>query len=62
MQEALHIARLALLEGALCALLRESRFGEDPNDQPDGISVHLTDEGIDIVYTRAGVPVGGEGM
>lgn len=60
--EPLHAARLANVEGALCALLREAAIGEEPNDQPDGITVHLTADGVDIVYTRAGVPVGGEGM
>lgn len=58
----LHAARLANLEGALCALLREATAGEHPNDVPDSITVELKDGAIDITYLRGGVPVGGEGL
>jgi len=60
--EALHAARLAHLEGALCALLRAAATNEQPNDQPDGISAHLTSEGVDLTYWRNGTAVAGEGF
>lgn len=60
--EPLHAARLANAEGALCALLREAATGEHPNDQPDGLTVELDGDGLTITYTRAGLPVGGEGL
>jgi hypothetical protein len=58
----MHAARVALLEGAACALLREAARDYEPNDEPDGIVVRLTAEGLDVEYTRGGMPVGGEGF
>jgi len=80
----MHAARLALLEGALCALLRAAAENfEELNDYPDGISVasafsttcqifangsiyyirfRMDADGLDIEYTRGGMPVGGEGV
>ena len=60
--QALHAARLAHLEGALCALLREAAADHDPNHQPDGISARMDVDGIEIEYTRGGLPVAGEGL
>lgn len=61
----LHAARLANLEGALCALLREAGI-EDPNDAPDGLTVRAyVDEGqsvIELEWTRGGIPVAGESL
>lgn len=62
MHEALQAARLAQLEGALCALLRSAAHDFDVNDMPDGIVVHFNGDSIDIEYTRGGLPVGGEGV
>lgn len=64
MQEAMHAARLAQLEGALCALLREC--GE-VSDAPDAIVVraYSTFEGrveIDVEYLKAGIGVSGESL
>jgi hypothetical protein len=58
----LHAARLAQLEGALCALLREAREPTEfhPNDVPDGITARLHGDVLDIEYTRGGMPVAGE--
>lgn len=58
----MHAARLAQAEGALLSLLRAAGDGEEPNDMPDGIVVTLDGDGIDIEYTRGGIPVGGEGL
>lgn len=58
----LHAARLALLEGALLALLRAAADDEEPNDVPDGISVSYDGGHIEIEYTRGGLPVAGEGL
>jgi hypothetical protein len=58
----MHLARLAQLEGALCALLREAAADHEPNEQPDGIAVTLDADGVDIEYTRGGLPVAGEGL
>lgn len=56
-------ARLAQLEGAMCALLRECASQLDPNDQPDGLTVRLHPEtGLDLEYTRGGIVVVGEGV
>jgi hypothetical protein len=60
--EPMHAARLANLEGALCALLREAASDHEPNDTPDGITVRLDRDGIDIEYTRGDLPVAGEGL
>jgi hypothetical protein len=62
MQKAMHAARLAMLEGALCALFREAMEVEDPNEAPDGIVVHMDANGLDIEYTRGGIPVAAEGL
>lgn len=64
MVEAMHAARLAQLEGALCALLREC--GE-VSDAPDSIVVraYTTFEGrteIDVEYLRGGIAVSGESL
>ncbi len=58
----MHAARLAQLEGAACALLREAAADYDANDKPDGIRIVLNADGLDIEYQRAGFPVGGEGL
>lgn len=62
----LHAVRLAYLEGALCALLREASMTDDPNDAPDGVVVRaFVDAGqscIEIEYTRGGIPVAGESL
>lgn len=60
--QALHAARLAHLEGAMCALLREAAADYEPNHQPDGLTARLDSDGIDIEYTRGGLPVAGEGI
>ena len=66
MQTAMHAARLANIENAICALLREAATTEDPNDAPDGITVRAyADDGqsiIEIEYTRGGIPVAGESL
>jgi hypothetical protein len=64
--EAMHAARLANIEAAVCGLLRAARQA-DPNDTPDGLTVRVyTDEGgdqqIDVEYTRGGRPVWGESV
>jgi len=58
----MHAARLANVEGALCALLREAASDHEANDAPDAVSVRLDQDGIEIEYTRGGIPVGGEGL
>lgn len=58
----MHAARLAQMEGAVCALLREASADHDVNDIPDGIVIRLDRDGLDIEYTRGGIPVGGEGL
>ena len=58
----MHAARLAQLEGALCALLREAATDFDVNDAPDGIAVTMQHDSLDVEYTRGGIPVGGEGV
>ena len=63
--EAMHAARLVMLEGALCALLREAA-GVDGG--PDGIKVEafhdlqINELVIDIQYTRDGIQVAGESL
>jgi hypothetical protein len=61
----MHAARLAMLEGALCSLLRECHE-DDPLDGPDAISVRASvSEGqtvIELEYLRAGVPLAGESL
>jgi hypothetical protein len=58
----MHAARLAQLEGALCALLRAAGADHEPNDVPDAIAVRLDSEGVDIEYQRGGLPVAGEAI
>lgn len=60
--EPLHAARLALMEGALLALLREAAADHDANDAPDSIAVTLDAVGVEIEYRRGSMPVGGEGL
>lgn len=60
--DVMHAARLAQLEGAACALLREFSGGVDPDELPDGIVVRLGPDSLDIEYTRGGRPVAGEGL
>lgn len=57
----MHFARMAQLEAALLALLREAAR-EETFDEPDGISAHLTPGGLDITYWHGSVPVSGEGV
>lgn len=59
--EPLHTARLANLEGALCALLRAASTAEDGYDRPNEIRVTLDAAGIEIEYLQDGRQVGGEG-
>ncbi len=58
----MHLARLAQLEGALCALLRDAANDHDVNDCPDGVTATLNADGLDIEYTRGGLTVAGEGV
>lgn len=61
----MHLARLAQLEGALCALLREvyeAALLSEPTAAPDSISATLTHDGLEIEYRCCGTPVGGEGL
>lgn len=58
----LHAARLANLEGALLALLREAGCGTPPNDVPDGMAVRIDADGIDIQYLRGSIAVAGEAL
>lgn len=60
----MHAARMAAAHSALLALLVEHET-EAPPLRPDSIHAVLrrADDGVtlDLVYTRADVPVGGEG-
>jgi hypothetical protein len=58
----MHAARLAMLEGALMALLSHEQCEHPDTDAPDEIVVRLNIEGLDIEYQRAGLPIGGEGL
>jgi hypothetical protein len=58
----MHMARLANLEGALCALLRSAAQDHEANEAPDGLSVTIDADGIEIEYTRGGISVAGEGL
>lgn len=60
--EPMHAAHLALLEGALRSLLRSAGEGEEPNDQPDAITVRLDSHGVELEYLRGKVAVGGESL
>lgn len=59
--EVLQAARLAQLEGAILALLRDAM-----SDALDGVSITAeADEGqvvIDVTYTHKGTPVAGESL
>lgn len=64
MSDALHAARLVLVEAATLALLRESH---DDHDQHDEIVIRAARDfhgqtTIDITYMTHGMPVGGEGL
>jgi hypothetical protein len=64
MEDAMHAARLAVLEGAVVALLREAR---QQDGGPDGLTVVALTEvdgfvSIDIEYTRDGVQIAGESL
>jgi len=56
------IKKPLLLRYAMLALLCEAASDHDVNDSPDGIFARLDRDGLDIEYTRAGLPVGGEGL
>lgn len=63
-QQQLHAARLVAVHSALLALLFEQ---QGDNLLPvDGVTVSLShephSEGMDVIYTSNGQPVGGEGM
>jgi len=58
----MHIARLANVEGAVCALLRAAAADHEANDVPDGVVIRMTPDGLDIEYTRGGFVVAGEGL
>lgn len=60
----MHYARLAQLEAALAAVLR-AFVAEQPFPDattPNGLTVTLDESGLDIVYTRDGQHVAGEGV
>lgn len=57
----MHAARLASLEAALSALLREAQT-DVPFDTPDAVIVTFDSFGMDIQFTAEGVAVSGEGM
>jgi len=48
----IHAARLANLEGALCALLREACKDFEANEQPDAVMVRFHAEGCEVEYRR----------
>lgn len=60
----MHAARLVAAQSALLALLIEQQG--DNIARVDGITVSLTHteeaQGLDVIYTANGQPVGGEGM
>jgi hypothetical protein len=61
---AAHIARLALLEAALSAVLREAQ-GAEPFDEPDAVQVTLSASAGsvgEVTYMRDGHAVGGESL
>ena len=62
----MHAARLVAVQSALLALLFEQQ-GDNLNLQAiDGLTVTLShephSEGMDVIYTANGQPVGGEGI
>ena len=63
MEQAMHAARLVAVHSSLLALLTEQM----PEFEPDGITVTMTTDAeigtsLDVVYTRKGLPVSGEGL
>ena len=64
MEQAMHAARLVAVQSALLALLFEHQG--DNLHKVDGLTVTLShephSEGMDVVYTANGQPVGGEGI
>ena len=64
MEQAMHAARLVAAHSALLALLFEQQG--DNLHKVDGLTVTLRhephSEGMDVIYTANGQPVGGEGM
>jgi hypothetical protein len=63
MHEAMHAARLAMLEGAVCALLREC---SEEQGGPDQIVIRaartMDGETIDVEYITAGRQTWGESL
>lgn len=57
----MHVARLASLEAALSALLREAQT-DVPFDTPDALTVTFDAFGMDIQFMAEGVGVSGEGV
>ena len=64
MEQAMHAARLVAVHSALLALLFEQQG--DNLHKVDGLTVTLNhephSEGMDVIYTANGQPVGGEGI
>ena len=64
MEQAMHAARLVAAHSALLALLFEQQG--DNLHKVDGLTVTLShepqSEGMDVIYTANGQPVGGEGI
>lgn len=64
MEQAMHAARLVAAHSALLALLFEQQG--DNLHKVDGLTVTLShepqSEGMDVIYTANGLPVGGEGI
>ena len=64
MEQAMHAARLVAAHSALLALLFEQQG--DNLHKVDGLTVTLShepqSEGMDVIYTSNGLPVGGEGI
>ena len=64
MEQAMHAARLVAAHSALLALLFEQQG--DNLHKVDGLTVTLShephSEGMDVIYTSNGQPVGGEGI
>lgn len=64
MQSALHLSRLAMLEGAILSLLRESA---SDHDQHDGMEIYATrlssgEASIEVTYLVGGIPVSGDSL
>ena len=64
MEQAMHAARLVAAHSALLALLFEQQG--DNLHKVDGLTITLShephSEGMDVIYTANGLPVGGEGI